>query len=233
MAICSRLLGGLGDRISVQFRVMKTIGSSPGKTLARVPSGTFVRVEKLPGSRAAASSAASRAHKHGDLIAIRKGLYFKGVKTRYGLTRPSAEAIAVEVLGKVGVGPAGHSAARAFGLTTQVPATPMLTVAGPVPTSVPGVKVSKRNNMHRRDLSYTEIALLELLRGDWESTVEGGWAALVSAAAKAIRERKVRPIALADAVAAERSPAARASFARLTKDLRDRRRSRRRTDLTP
>lgn len=205
---------------------MKAITPSPGKTLDRVPAGTFVHVDKLPGSRAAASSAASRASKRGDLVAIRKGLYFKGAKTRYGMTRPSSEAVAVEVLGAVGVGPTGHSAARALGLTTQVPAKPSLTVAGPVPISVPGVTVSKRNNMRRRELRYVEIALLELLRGDWESTVEGGWPALVSATAAAIREGKVRPGALAEALAAERSPTARTNFTRLTADLPTRRRAR-------
>ena len=199
---------------------METIALSPGKYLAGMPPGSFVRVEDLPGSRDAARSAASRAHQNGDLVAIRKGLYWKGARTRYGMTRPSSEAIAVEVLGAVGVGPSGHSAARALGLTTQVPAKPALTIAGPVPRSVPGVRISRRNNMHRRDLSYTEIALLELLRGAWESVVEGGWDALVTATANAVERGKVRPEALAVAVAGERSLAARASFARLVDDLR-------------
>ncbi len=201
---------------------METTTATPGKTLYRVPAGTFVHVDKLPGTRAAANSAASRASKRGDLVPIRKGLYFKGAKTRYGMTRPSSEAIAVEVLGAAGVGPTGHSAARALGLTTQIPATPSLTVAGPVPTSIPGVTVSKRNNMRRRELSYYEIALLELLRGDWESTVEGGWPALVTAAASAIRAGKVRPKTLAETLDTEHSPAARANFARLSAELRAR-----------
>ena len=47
---------------------------------------------------------------------------------------------------------------------------------------MPGVTVSKRNNMSRRNLRYAEIALVELLRGDWERTVDDGWPALVSAA---------------------------------------------------
>lgn len=205
---------------------MKTIAATPGKALDRVAAGTFVHVDSLPGSRAAASSAAWRASKRGDLVPIRKGLYFKGTKTRYGMTRPASEAIGVEVLGAVGVGPTGHSAARALGLTTQVPATPSLTVAGPLPTSVPGVKVSKRNNMRRRELNYDEIALLELLRGDWESTVEGGWPALVAAAASAVRDGKVRLNALAETLTSEHSPAARANFARLTAELPARRRAR-------
>ena len=42
--------------------------------------------------------------------------------------------------------------------------------------SVAGVRVSKRNNMRRRELNYDEIALLELLRGGWENH-SGGWVA--------------------------------------------------------
>ncbi|SOD73489.1 hypothetical protein SAMN05892883_2783 [Jatrophihabitans sp. GAS493] len=201
---------------------MKTTSLSPGKHLAGVPSGSFVHVDTLPGSRGAASSAASRAHKHGDLISIRKGLYWKGARTRYGMTRPSSEAIAVEVLGRVGVGPSGHTAARALGLTTQLPATPALTVAGPVPTSVPGVRVSRRNNMRRRELNYTEIALLELLRGSWESVVEGGWAALVAATADASERGTLRLDRVASAVDGERSPTARINYARLANDVQNR-----------
>ncbi len=200
---------------------METISLSPGKHLAGVPSGSFVHVETLPGSRGAASSAASRAHKHGDLIPIRKGLYWKGTRTRYGMTRPSSEAIAVEVLGGVGVGPSGHTAARTLGLTTQIPAVPTLTVAGPMPTSVPGVRVSRRNNMGRRELTYTEIALLELLRGSWESVVEGGWDALVAATAEATERGTVRLDHIASAVEGEHSPTARANYARLANDVHD------------
>jgi hypothetical protein len=199
----------------------RTVEESPSKALAKVPRGRFVHVDHLPGSSAARSSAVSRAHKAGDLLPIRKGLYFKGVKTRYGMTRPSPEDIATEVLGTTGVGPTGFTAARALGLTTQVPSRPTLTVAGPVPTSVPGVRVSKRNNMLRRKLRYTEIALLELLRGDWEATVDGGWPTLVSAYDAAVQARKIRPALVADAIKSERSPAARRNFVMLV----DRRRN--------
>jgi hypothetical protein len=106
-----------------------------------------------------------------------------------------------------------------LGLTSQVPATPALTIAGPVPTSVPGVRASRRNNMLRRDLSYVEIALLELLRSDWEAVVEGGWDALVAATARAVKERTVCLDAVARVVAGEHSPAARSSLARLTEAL--------------
>jgi hypothetical protein len=81
------------------------------------------------------------------------------------------------------------------------------------------VTVAKRNNMRRRELNYSEIALLELLRGDWEFTVDGGWPALVSAVVVAIRDGKIRPSVVNEALAGERSPAARANFSRLVSEL--------------
>jgi hypothetical protein len=218
----SAISSGRHDRISIQFHVMDSVSLSPGQHLEGVPAGSFVHVDALPGSRAAASSAASRAHKRGELIPIRKGLYWKGTRTRYGMSRPPSEAAAVEILGKVGVGPTGHTAARALGLTTQLPATPALTIAGPVPSSVPGVRVSRRNNMRRRELSYTEIALLELLRGSWESVVEGGWDALVTATAAAAERGSLRLDRIASAVTGEHSPTVRDNFARLAHDVSDR-----------
>jgi len=185
---------------------------TPGKVLAGIPGGHFVHVADLPGTDAAKSSAVSRAHRAGDLLPIRKGLYYKGVRTRYGMTRPSTEEIAAEVLGRTGVGPTGYSASRALGLTTQLPSQPSFTVAGPVPSSTNGFTVSRRNNMRRRELRYTEIALLELLRGDWETTVDGGWPALVSAYAAAVRSQAIRPAAITEAISGERSPAARRNF---------------------
>ncbi len=73
--------------------------------------------------------------------------------------------------------------------------------------------------MRRRELRYAEIALLELLRGDWESVVEGGWDALVSATADAVKERTMRLDAVTRAVDGEHSPTARLNLARLTDAL--------------
>jgi hypothetical protein len=76
--------------------------------------------------------------------------------------------------------------------------------------------------MRRRELNYTEIALLELLRGSWESVVEGGWDALVVATADATERGSLRLDRVASALAGERSPAARANFTRLSHEVHDR-----------
>lgn len=199
---------------------MRVPAGEAGKALARIPVGSFVHTNRLPGSPDAAASAVKRAHQRGELVRIRKGLYFKGARTRYGTTRPSAEAIAAEVLGTTGAGPTGFSAARALGLTTQVPATPAMAVTGPLPTSVPGVKISRRNNLKRLPLTALEIAALELLRGDWETTVDDGWSALTHAISTALARGKLRWRELTTAAEGERSPALRENLQRLHRDLR-------------
>ncbi|GGK54873.1 hypothetical protein GCM10011591_28440 [Nocardia camponoti] len=198
---------------------MRSPTGAATKAVKAVPAGSFVHTSHLPGSAAAAASAVKRAHKSGELVKVRRGLYFKGAKTRYGLTRPSAEAVALEVLGRAGVGPTGFSAARAFGLTTQVPARPALVVTGTVPTSLTGVRVSKRNNLRRLALRPLEIAVLELLRGDWETTVDDGWSAMSTAVGNAVAGGKLRWRELSDAAKGERSPALRKNLIRLTEDL--------------
>lgn len=183
--------------------------ASPGKFLERLPAGAYVHVDELPGSRNAARSAASRAASRGELVALRRGLYYKGKRTRYGVATPPAEEVALEVLGRKGVGPTGVSAARALDLTTQVPAVPELATWGPVPTGLRGVRVHKRNNVSRRDLNYAEIAVLEVLR-DWRFTSEASWDGLIAAVRERVSRRQVRPAKLVEAAKGERSPHVRA-----------------------
>jgi len=182
---------------------------SPGKFLARLPVGSYVHVDQLPGTSSAAKNAASRAATRGDLVGLRRGLYYKGKRTRYGVLTPPAEDVALEVLGRKGVGPTGVWAAHVLNLTTQLPAVPELVTSGPIPTGVRGVLVHKRNNVARRDLNYAEIAVLEVLR-DWNYTTEADWDGVVAAVRERVQGRQVRPDKLAAAAAGERKPHVRA-----------------------
>jgi hypothetical protein len=194
--------------------------SSPGQYLASLPAGRYVHVSSLPGSANAAKTAASRAASRGEIVPLRRGLYYKGVPTRYGMATPPKEDVALEVLGRIGVGPAGVSAARAFNLTTQVPVKPELATASPVPTNVSGVRIHKRNNMARRELTYHEIALLEVLR-DYRFTSESSWDALVAAVAERVKDRKVRPAKVVEAARGERKPRVTSAVAKVIADLPD------------
>lgn len=191
---------------------------SPGRYLESLPAGSYVHVRKLPGSPNAAKSAASRAARKGDLVKLRRGLYYKGKRTRYGVLTPPAEDIALEVLGRKGVGPSGVSAARALNLTTQVPAEPELVTSGPVPAAIPGVRVHKRNNIDRRDLNYAEIAVLEVLR-DWTFTTESTWDGIVAAVRDRIDGSEVRPERLARVGRSEPRPAVREQLRDLFSEL--------------
>ena len=187
---------------SILFCHMPGPVTSPNSYIANLPSGSYLRVGSLPGSPAAARTAIHRAAKRAELASVSRGLYYKGTKTRYGMTTPPPEDVALELLGRVGVGPAGVSAARAFGLTTQIPAMSELAAAGPVSTKIRNVVVHKRNNMSRRGLNYTEIALLELLR-DWRHTSEADWSELAAAVRAKVADGKIRPRKVLSALPSE------------------------------
>lgn len=190
---------------------------SPAAVIRSAPERSFVHVARLPGSDTAARQAASRAARSGELLPIRRGLYYRGVKTRYGMTRPRAEDVAREVLGEKGSGPSGYSAAREWGVTTQVPASFHVATLWPT-EAIAGVTQHSRRNKARANLNAKEIALLELMRSPGEY-VEAGWEVLVGRVREALANDEVRESPLRLAVKNERSVAVRESFARLEADL--------------
>jgi len=98
----------------------------------------------------------------------------------FGTGRPPALAVGVELAGRRGVGPAGWTASHVLGLTTQVPPTTELSVAGRHAPSAPeGIRFHTRANLDRLDLRFHEIALLEVLRG-WPTTAESDWPGLLT-----------------------------------------------------
>lgn len=190
---------------------------SPSAVIRSAPERSFVHVNRLPGSPAAARQAASRAARGGELLPVRRGLYYRGAKTRYGMTRPRVEEVAREVLGEAGSGPAGYSAAREWGVTTQVPSS--FHVATLWPTDpIPGVTQHSRRNKKRASLNAKEIALLELLRAP-DVYVEAGWDVLVERVRDAAARKEVREDALRAAIAGEWNAAVRDSCTKLVADL--------------
>lgn len=198
----------------VLFCDMTTLTAS--QAIRETARGSFVLLSALPGLSAAARQAASRATRAGELVTVKPGLYYRGAKTRYGMTRPPVEEIVREVWGSTGVGPAGFSAAKEWGVTTQVPATfsvaAMWTVA-----PIDGVTQYSRRNRARGELNPREIALLELLR-DPRVFVESGWEPLVDRYSDARGRGLVRESLLERAVASERNQSVRHHFATLMAD---------------
>jgi len=122
-------------------------------------------------------TALSRLYVAGALLRVRKGLYWKGVATRLGMSRPGADEVAIKV-GGPGSGPSGVAAAHWLGLTTQVPAT--FTTAVPVRAPKPwgSVRFTERSLGRRlRGLRPTEVAVVEVLRAG-PSVIESDWSDL-------------------------------------------------------
>ena len=194
---------------------------SPRAYLEASPVGSFVRTNELPWTKAAAGIAASRAARRGELVLVRKGLYCKGSRTQYGIDASHRRSNAEEFLGTRGVGPAGLSAARALGVTTQIPAKPEFAVVRGGSVALQGMfRIHTRKNAARLDLTAQEIALLEVLR-DPETLVESGWPALVRAVKELAAAAAIRLPVVAAAVRTEPNQSVRHWFGQLTVDLAD------------
>lgn len=190
---------------------------SPAAVIRETPEKSFVHVDRLPGSSTAARKAASRAVKDGLLLPVRRGLYYRGRRTRYGVAAPRPDEVARAVLGTRGIGPAGYSAARAWGVTTQVP--PVWHVAAlRTVDPIDGVVQHERRNLARADLNEKEIALLELLRSP-EVYVEAGWDTLVAKVRASLRAGEISAARLREAMPGEYNRAVRDNFARLDETL--------------
>lgn len=106
-------------------------------------------------------------HAAGELRRIRRGLYWRGHRTAFGMSRPSDSDIVKQITGLTyGIGPAGYSAALALGLSTQVPRHETFAVPVRTPTGLPeGIQVVSRAARRGRldaKLRPAEVAWLEI-----------------------------------------------------------------------
>lgn len=152
--------------------------SSVRDWVAARPPRSFFRTGDVPGPPRMVETALSRmaAEDAGPVIRVRHGLYWvKPPSTRFGTGRPDPAAAGMAIAGR-GAGPAGWSAAQVLGLSTQVPAVPVIAVLGRPPKGIDGVQFVSRSNLERRGLTPTEIAALEVLRDFPDYTDPGiGW----------------------------------------------------------
>ncbi len=154
------------------------------------PVESWLRRRDFAGSDRAVETAMSRIAANGELLRIRKGLYWKGRLTRFGTTRPTPLQTALEVAGE-GSGPAGVAAAVALGLTTQVPAVVEVAIPGRTPAPIAGIQFRSRSYQRREHrLQPIEVAVLEMLRT--ESVVEESDALVVKVLRKLIRRGDIR-----------------------------------------
>lgn len=183
---------------------------------------TFELVESL-GSRAAVEAALHRLSRSDvPLVPVRRGLYFKGKSTRFGRTRPDPLRVGYEIAQArgytSGVGPAGYSAARALGLTTQVPASHEIAVPGRAPADLTGVHFTSRSAGARSGLRALEVAVLEILR-EWPRYSEGTWETFRARVGELAAQDQVAPAAIQRAAHLERHLSARANADRLMVEI--------------
>ena len=170
--------------------------------VAAAPLREFIAVGELPGPRRAVECALSRLAADGQVVRVRKGLYWKGPKTRFGMASPRSAAVALEVAGP-GSGPAESSAAYLLGMTTQVPSVAVVAVPGRAPASVPGTRFVTRSIERRfAGLRPIEVAVLEVLRGG-PVLLEKPWRELPSTVARLVSVGEVRLDVMAAAVSEE------------------------------
>lgn len=111
----------------------------------------------------------------GELRRLRRGVYWHGRMTPFGMSLPPEIAAVRAIAGTIASGPAGASAAFELGLSTQAPA--VLTVAAPrrlAPSRSSAYRfVSRAARIARSTakLGATEVALLEVLE-TWNRDVE-------------------------------------------------------------
>lgn len=115
-------------------------------------------------SPAGVATALSRLVHEGELLRVRKGVYFRSRPTVIGPSVPPASGAVASSL-RAPLHPAGLSAANLLGLSTQNPARgEYATPASDPPTALAGSRVRTRRPRARATLTAAEGALLELLR---------------------------------------------------------------------
>lgn len=150
---------------------------------------SFLRARDLEGSRAAVESELSRLAMQGELVRVHKGLYYR--PPARGRRNPPPLEVGL-VIGGRGAGPAGVSAARLFGLTTQVPGVETVAVPGRAPAGRDAVRFVARSYTRRElDLNPYEVGLLEVLR-DFERVSEQPFERLVEVVGQAVDSERIR-----------------------------------------
>ena len=137
--------------------------------------GRFWTVDDFPGLDASAvDKALVRLKDTGELVTVRRGLYFRGKQSLFGMARPSQEQLVAAVAGDRGVGPAGLTAANELSLSTQLPGVDVYAVPRPAPRDLPTVRFVSRPSRTGRlaaALSGIEVAVLEVL-DSWEGVTD-------------------------------------------------------------
>ncbi|HVY78666.1 MAG TPA: hypothetical protein VG898_09195 [Solirubrobacterales bacterium] len=163
------------------------------------------RTQDFDGSRDAVQAELRRLVRTGELERIRRSVYWRGRKTRFGPTVADEGKALRKLLGRAGVGAAGWYATNLLGLSTQVAPTEMLAITGRPPAGFSHLRLvdrSRRVGRHDARLNDLEITFLEALEG-WDKYVERNPVAATDRFQELLRGGEVRISRLVQAAATE------------------------------
>jgi hypothetical protein len=176
----------VADRDSIAHTVRRRVVRS---------SECFWRNEDFKGEADAVEITLRRLVAEGELERIRRGVFWRGRPTRFGMSAPSPVAAVLEVLGDAeAVGAAEWYATNLLGLSTQVSPVPVVAVSRRAPTGFAHVRlVDRASRTARRDarLNDFEVTLLEALDG-WDRFVEVDAASAATLLLAALTREEVR-----------------------------------------
>lgn len=133
------------------------------------------RSHEFEGSSDAVQAELRRLVKAGELAHLRRGVYWRGKKTRFGMAVADQGQALRMVLGKsAAIGAAGWYGANLLGLSTQISPVEELAISTRPPSGFSHLRLidrSQRSGRHDARLSDLEVTFLEAIEG-WESYVE-------------------------------------------------------------
>jgi len=133
------------------------------------------RIEDFEGSPSAVNNELRRLIARRELMRVRRGVYWRGRKSRFGMIGVSQGETVQKLLGaQEAVGATGWHATNLLGLSTQVSPVEALAVTHRRPEGLHNVKVSSRaarSGRREAKLNGMEVTFLEALEG-WDRYVE-------------------------------------------------------------
>ncbi|HEY5342895.1 MAG TPA: DUF6088 family protein [Solirubrobacteraceae bacterium] len=133
------------------------------------------RIEDFEGSPSAVNNELRRLISRGELVRVRRGVYWRGKKSRFGMIGASQGEAVQKLFGaQEAIGATGWHATNLLGLSTQVSPVEALAVTHRRPDGLHNVKISSRaarSGRREAKLNGMEVTFLEALEG-WDRYVE-------------------------------------------------------------
>lgn len=127
---------------------MKSINNIVKNNINQTPAGQIIKLDDLNiarGKEYAAAKALSRMVLSGDLKRVKRGVYYKPERSKFGFLKPDEKNVLKEIIDESGGYLTGTAAYNSLGLTTQIPKTFVIaSTYNRTPVSIAGVNIRFR-----------------------------------------------------------------------------------------